>query len=391
MNLANPVNIIQGNQKVIRPRLADAQFFYETDLKTPLESRVANLSKSIYHNKLGNGLERIQRIQEIAEWLAPLIGADKTKSARAAWLAHADLSTQMVGEFPELQGIMGAYYAAHDGEPADVVTALKKQYENRINQDIKESDLVAIVLFMAIRAETLIGIWGIGLAPTGERDPYGLRRAALGIISAYESLTNSGWLKANQDTEANLYALLNKSFASFKNIQLDQNTVSETLNFVFERYRNQLAKQYEHHIIDAVLATQPPIHQVQKRLSACQAFLELPESTALAAANKRVANILKKAQTNDLAIQTKLLKEPAEIALTESINTLAPIAQREFEDGNFKASLAVLAQIQVPVDKFFAEVMVMDNDPAIKQNRLAILSSLHKLMQQIADISRLAQ
>lgn len=390
MDLSNPQNIIQGNEKVIRPRLADAEFFYETDLKQPLANRVAGLAKSIYHNKLGNGLERTERIQKIAQWLAPLIGADIDKANRAAWLAHADLSTLMVGEFPELQGVMGAYYAEHDGEPKDVVIALKNQYAIRINQAITEQDLVSVALFMAIRAETLIGIWGIGLAPTGERDPYGLRRAALGLISAYEELCKANWINPNQESPANLKALLNTAFNSFA-VDLDGDTINQVLNFVFERYRNQLSKQFEHHLTDAVLATKPPIHQVYKRIQACQTFLELPEATALASANKRISNILKKADLISYDIDSKLLTEPAEIELAKMISTLAPIANQALKEGDFQKSLAVLAGAKDSVDEFFANVMVMDKDPAVQQNRLALLHSLHQLMQQIADISRLAQ
>ncbi len=389
--LSDPSNVIKGNQKVVRPRLADAQFFYETDLKTKLCDRVSELANSIYHNKLGTALERSERIQAIAKWLAPLLGADTDQAQRAALLAHADLNTQMVGEFPELQGIMGAYYANHDGEPQAVIEALKDQYQIRINDVITTEKLVATVLFMAIRAETLVGIWGIGLAPTGERDPYGLRRAALGLISAYEQLTVSGWLNANQDSKANLKALLETAYSTFANDVLATSTVDEVLNFVFERYKNQLANSFDRNIIDAVLACEPPIHQVYARIQACVDFVKLPEAESLSAANKRIANLLKKADINAVKFDNNLLKEPAEIALANTIKKLQPLAAHEFNSGNFTASLAVLAQARAPVDQFFADVMVMDKDESVKQNRLALLASLHQLMQQVADISRLSK
>lgn len=389
MAVANPTNIIQGNQRVVRPRLADAQFFYETDLKTPLANRVNNLANSIYHNKLGTELERTKRIQQIAQWLAPLIGADADQAARAAWLAHADLSTLMVGEFPELQGIIGSYYAKHDGEPTTIVNALKTQYNIRFNSQIKQQDLVAVALFMAIRAETLVGIWGIGLAPTGERDPYGLRRAALGLISAYEQLSKDGWLKTNEVTSANLYQLLQNAAESFAAKDLAKDTVFETLEFVFERYKNQLIHDFDRNIIDAVLATKPPIHQVHARIQACVDFIKLPESEALAGANKRIANLLKKSDSNSSDYQHGLLREPAEIALAKTIESLQPLVLQEIEQGNFTASLAVLARARTQVDQFFADVMVMDQDEQVRANRLALLQALHNLMQHVADISRL--
>lgn len=390
MALDNPKNIIEGNQKVIRPRLADAQFFYETDLKIKLADRVAKLDNSVYHNKLGSELKRTERIKNIAGWLAPILGADPQQAERAALLAHADLNTLMVGEFPELQGIIGAYYARHGQEPEAVALALNDQYKNRINTRIDEQHLVSTVLFMAIRAETLIGIWGIGLAPTGERDPYGLRRAALGLISAYEQLTESGWLIANKDTNANLKSLLQFAYSTFSDYDLEKDTVSEVLGFIFERYRNQLAKQFDNNVIAAVLAMEPPIHQVFARIKACEEFTKLPEAVALSAANKRVANLLKKSESNNSDYKKGLLSEPAEIELANTIESIGPQAKAELESGNFAASLAILAQARNAVDKFFAEVMVMDKDLDVRHNRLALLQSLHNLMQQVADISRLA-
>ena len=215
MHTANPVNIVEGNQRVVRPRLADAQFFFNTDRKTPLAARVEQLGAIVYHNKLGTQLERVERVRAIARGVAQQLGGDVSAADRAALLAKADLGSNMVGEFPELQGIMGAYYAAGDGEPASVVEALRTQYRNRCDAPVNADTLTAATLFIAERAETLVGIWAIGLAPTGERDPFGLRRAALGLISAFEQLAAGGWLKINQDGPLSLDDLLDLAAGTF--------------------------------------------------------------------------------------------------------------------------------------------------------------------------------
>jgi glycyl-tRNA synthetase beta chain len=391
MRPQDPGNIIHGNQRVVRPRLADAQFFYQTDLKTRLADRVASLDHSVYHNKLGSQLARTQRVQALARWLAPLLGGDADAAGRAAWLARADLGTQMVGEFPELQGIMGAYYAAHDGEPAEVVRALRDQYRIRLDEAITPETLTSAVLFMAERAETLVGIWGIGLVPTGERDPYGLRRAALGLISAYEQLTAGGLLQASQDTPARLAVLLAQAAAGFPDGTLADGTADAVLEFVYERYRNQLSGDHDRAAIDAVLALHPPIHQVSARVQACMEFSALPEAAALAAANKRVSNLLKKTEGALPAFDPALMTEPAERGLSDTIARLAPQATAALAQGNFTGSLSVLAQARTAVDRFFADVMVMADDPRVRANRLALLQSLHALMNQVADLSRLVR
>lgn len=391
MRPADPAHIIQGNQRVVRPRLADAQFFYQTDLKTPLAERVAELANSVYHNKLGTQLRRTERVRALARWLAPLLGGQAGSADRAALLAHADLGTQMVGEFPELQGIMGAYYAAHDGEPTDVVRALRDQYRIRLDEPVGTDTLTAAILFMAERAETLVGIWGIGLAPTGERDPYGLRRAALGLISAYEQLTSGGQLQASQDSPARLSALLAQASAGFEPGTLAEGTVDAVLDFVYERYRNQLAASCDRSSIDAVLSLRPPLHQVAARVRACEQFAALPEAESLAAANKRVSNLLKKADDTQPGFDPALLVEPAERQLADTIGRLEPQATAQLQAGDFTASLATLAQARAAVDAFFTDVMVMAEDPRVRANRLALLRSLHGLMNQVADLSRLAR
>ncbi|MFA7436685.1 glycine--tRNA ligase subunit beta [Castellaniella sp.] len=390
MRLADPTNIIHGNERVVRPRLADAQFFYHADLKIPLAERVADLAHSVYHNQLGSQLERTHRVQAVAGWLAPRLGGSVSLAERAALLAHADLGTQMVGEFPELQGIMGARYAAHDGEPDEVVHALQDQYKIRLDTPVTAQTLTTAVLFMAERAETLVGIWGIGLVPTGERDPYGLRRAALGLISAYEQLVAGGLLPVSQESPVGLSALLQQAAAQFAAGTLAEDTVPAVLDFVLERYRHQLMPTLDRAAIDAVLALRPPVHQIPARIEACMRFQNSPEATALAAADKRIRNLLKKADAVPEHVHPEHLKDPAEQQLAATLERLRPQAQAELQAGHFVANLGLLAQAHDAVTRFFDEVMVMDEDMQLRRNRLALLQALHQLMNQVADLSRLA-
>ncbi len=391
MELADPSNIVSGNEKVILPRLADARFFFETDRKQPLEERVASLENSVYHNKLGSQRKRIERMRSIIRTLAERLGADVNVADRAALLAKADLNTNMVGEFPELQGVMGAYYAAADGEDASVIEALRNQYQHRLNGAVTDANLISALLFLTERAETLVGIWGIGLAPTGERDPYALRRAALGLISAFEQLEAGGYLGDIAQSKLNLTELLHIAAQSFEEGELAATTLAEVQDFIYERYKNQLvANGHDRNVVEAVLAQQPPLQQVQARIQACSEFAALPESQSLASANKRIGNLLRKAESELNEVQASLLAEPAEQALAACIEQLAPVAESQFLAGEFSASLATLAKAKEPVDNFFADVMVMAEDPAVRNNRLALLQKLHQLMNQVADISRLA-
>ncbi len=391
MHTDKPVNIVEGNQRVVRPRLADAQFFFETDRKTPLASRVEQLGSIVYHNKLGTQLERVERVRAIARGVAEQLGGDVSAADRAAMLAKADLGSNMVGEFPELQGIMGAYYAAGDGEPASVVEALRTQYRNRYDAPVTQDTLTAATLFIAERVETLVGIWAIGLAPTGERDPFGLRRAALGLISAFEQLAAGGWLKVSQDGPLSLNDLLELAAGTFPAGKIPADTLAEVRAFIYERYRNQLINDFDRNAVEAVIALTPPLHQVAERVRAAAAFAQLPEAASLAAANKRIGNLLKKAEGEIGAVNEAALVEPAEKALAATVAQLRPQAEAQLAAGDFAGSLSTLAQAREPVDAFFADVMVMAEDPAVRANRLALLSQLHGLMNQVADISRLAQ
>ena len=387
MQVDDPSHIIEGNQRVILPRLADARFFFETDRKQPLVDRVPSLENSVYHNKLGSQRVRVERLRRLAVHIAEQLGADTQLADRAALLAKADLNTLLVGEFPELQGIMGAYYAQADGEHEHVVNALRHQYEHRIHAPVSADTLIATTLFLAERAETLIGIWGIGLAPTGERDPYALRRAALGLISAFEQLNQGGYLTHSR---LDLRELLTFSAAGFDTSVLAENTVEEVINFIYERYRNQLVQSHDRKVVEAVLALQPPLQQVNARINACVAFAQRPEAESLAAANKRISNLLQRNTGAAAPLDPNLLTEPVEQALAATIRELAPVAQQQFEQGDFSASLATLAAAKEPVDRFFNDVMVMAEDMAVRNNRLALLRQLHQSMNQVADLSLLA-
>ena len=386
----NPVAIIEGNERVVRPRLADAQFFFDTDRKTPLHERVPQLASIVYHNKLGTQLQRVARVQTIAAWLARTLGADSALAERAAMLAKADLNTNMVGEFPELQGIMGSYYARADHEPDEVVQALAEQYKIRLEQPVTATNMTAAILFMAERAETLIGIWGIGLAPTGERDPFGLRRAALGLISGFEQLTAGGFLPIQQDGPLTLEGLLQAAAHTFEPTALAQTTVAEVQAFIIERLRNQLITQLDRNAVEAVLAIAPPLHQILARVQAAATFAQGPDAASLAAANKRIGNLLKKAEAGLQPLNQALLTEPAEQALANTIAQLQPVAQQHLDAGDYQGAMATLARARAPVDAFFNDIMVMADDLAVRNNRLALLAQLHGLMNQVADISRLA-
>ncbi|HUG59573.1 MAG TPA: glycine--tRNA ligase subunit beta [Candidimonas sp.] len=391
MQVDNPANIIEGNQRVVRPRLADAQFFFQTDRKTRLADRVAGLATSVYHNKLGSQLERVERVRQIARYLAKQLNANVEHADRAALLAKADLGSHMVGEFPELQGIMGAYYAKADSEPDDVVLALKDQYRIRLDTPVNADTLTSTVLFIAERVETLLGIWGIGLVPTGERDPYGLRRAALGLISAFEQLQAGGYLAVSDNDSLRLPDLFAFAATTFAPGVLSDTSGAEVQAFIYERYRNQLNIDFDRNVVDAVLALEPALHQVHARIQACASFAQRPEAESLAAANKRITNLLKKADTQHGAVDPSKLGEAAEQALAETISTLKPQSQAQLAQGDFTASLATMAQAKDAVDAFFNDIMVMADDPAIRANRLALLADLHQVMNQVADISRLAK
>ena len=382
--------VIGGNERVVRPRLADAKFFFDQDRKKSLASRVPGLAKVVYHNKLGTQGERTERVRKIAGWVAQKLGADPKLADRAAELAKADLLTDMVGEFPELQGIMGGYYARHDGENELVAAAIADQYVVKRDDEESASNLVSESLLIADRVETLVGIWAIGLKPTGEKDPFALRRHALGVIRSFE-LCHAAARINKQAFALKLAELLAYAASTFDSVKIEPEILAEIHSFIYERYRNQLAGDYKPQTLDAVISLNPELHEVIIRSEAVKAFQQLTESESLAAANKRVGNILKKAdETVALTVVDQLLKEPAEAALAQALSKVKPQADQAFEAGDYAGSLKSLAVLKAPVDDFFDNVMVNAEDPALRANRLALLSQLHAAMNRVADLSKLA-
>jgi glycyl-tRNA synthetase beta chain len=385
INPADPSAVIGGNERVVRPRLADAKFFFDQDRKRSLESRVLGLAKVVYHNKLGTQGERVQRVGSIANTLGTRLGGDLLglQANRAALLAKADLLTDMVGEFPELQGIMGRYYALHDGISAEIADAIEDHYKPRFAGDALPRGQVGTIVALADKLETLVGMFGIGQIPTGDRDPFALRRHALGII---RMLTEG-------DLDLPLNSLLAASTAAFAAVDGFQAAESALADFIYDRLAGNLREQgYTAQEVDAVVSQRPQrLGDIRKRLAAVRAFSALPEAAALAAANKRVGNILKKVDgAIDPWVDGALLKEAAEIALHAALVDVVPQADAAFATGDYSESLQTLAALRQPVDAFFDDVMVNVDDPTIRANRLGLLAKLHLAMNQIADLSRLS-
>lgn len=380
---ADPSAVIGGNERVVRPRLADAKFFFDQDRKKTLESRVEGLGKVVYHNKLGTQGERVERVRAIAKAIAQQLGDAQlvAQADLAAKLAKTDLVTDMVGEFPELQGIMGRYYALNDGLDVAVADAIEDHYKPRFAGDELPRGNAGVVVALADKLETLVGMFGIGNLPTGDRDPFALRRHALGVIR----------MLVEKNLPLELHALLQSAVPAFGDKITDATAQLE--DFFFDRLSVSLREQgYSAQEVDAVLALRPQrLADVHKRLEAVRAFAALPEAQALAAANKRVSNILKKAEGEIQAqVNEALLVEQAEKDLYAALQTVAPKAQQQFESGDYKASLQTLAALRTPVDAFFEHVMVNAEDVALKANRLGLLATLHAAMNRVADLAKLA-
>lgn len=378
--------VIGGNERVVRPRLADAKFFFDQDRKKTLASRVAGLDKVVYHNKLGTQGERMERVRVIAQAIGRQLGGEELAQLAdtAARLAKADLLTDMVGEFPELQGIMGGYYARHDGMSEDIAIAIEDHYKPRFAGDELPRNLLGVVVALADKLETLVGMFGIGNLPTGDKDPFALRRHALGVIR----------MLSEQDLSLELHWLLHKAGDPFGDLISSERgkQVNEILGFFYDRLAGSLREQgYSAQEVEAVLALQPQrLGEVPKRLAAVRAFAARPEAAALAAANKRIGNILKKAGDVDAHVYEKELKEPAEIALHSAMKDVVPKAQAQFEAGDYTASLQTLAALRAPVDAFFDGVMVNAEDMAVRLNRQGLLKVLHEAMNRVADLAKLA-
>ncbi len=377
--------VVGGNERVVRPRLADAKFFFDQDRKKTLASRVEGLAKVVYHNKLGTQGERTERVRAIAKGIAGLLAQAKTPSFvqsvdTAAQLAKTDLLTDMVGEFPELQGIMGGYYARHDGLSEEVAQAIEDHYKPRFAGDDLPRNDVGLVVALADKLETLVGMFGIGNLPTGDKDPFALRRHALGVIR----------MLGEAHLALDLDALITQAVLAFGDKISDPQAALST--FIYERLSGSLREHgFSAQEVEAVLALRPQrLSDVAKRLEAVRAFAALPESQALAAANKRIGNILKKADEVDPHVNTALFKEDAEQALYAAMQKLLPESEAQFKAGDYTASLQTLAALRAPVDAFFDDVMVNAEAMDLRLNRQGLLKSLHVAMNRVADLSCLA-
>ncbi|WP_296306724.1 glycine--tRNA ligase subunit beta [Pseudomonas sp.] len=399
--------VIGGNERVVRPRLADAKFFFDQDRRKTLAARVESLDKVVYHNKLGTQGERVGRVVRIAQGIAGQLvdagfaSADlATAAAQAAQLAKADLVTDMVGEFPELQGTMGRYYALHDGLSPEVADAIEDHYKPRFAGDTLPRGEVGVVVALADKLETLVGMFGIGNLPTGDRDPFALRRHALGVIR----------MLAEKDLPLDVDRLIGLAFGMFDQPAIDlpgaasdaapfapfEGQAAERqallLNFIYDRLAGGLREQgASAQEVDAVLASRPQrLGRVSRLLAAVRAFAALPEAPALAAANKRIGNILKKSPEADAHVSELLLQEPAEKALHAAMAHVLPVADAQFEEGDYTESLQTLAALREPVDAFFDDVMVNAEQIDLRLNRLGLLKLLHVAMNRVAQLERLA-
>lgn len=382
LETGNPKNIIAGNERVLRARLSDAKFFFDQDRKTRLADRIERLAGVVYHNKLGSQLERVQRIRKLAGTIAEKLGANVEHAERAAWLAKADLLTEMVGEFPELQGTMGQYYALHDGEPELVARAIAAHYHPRFASDTLPADNIGYATALADKLDTLVGIYGIGLVPTGDKDPFGLRRQALGVVR----------ILSEKALPLDLVELLQLAKLSFPAGVLHDSVAVDLHGFILERLRSYLRERgFAPDEIEAVVSQNPTrIDQVVPRLEAVKNFRGLPEAESLASANKRIRNILKRTAVTQTEPEAGLLQDAAEKNLHRATSLLMPRVRTLVESEDYAEALRSLASVRMEVDTFFDEVMVMTDEPTIRNNRLALLAQLESLMNQVADISKLA-
>ena len=413
MNLPGPGNIIEGNQRVIRPRLADARFFYEQDKKVKLVDRLPQLARIVYHNKLGSQYDRSERIQGVSKAIAEKLGGGDLlgRAMRAGILSKADLVTNMVSEFPELQGTMGRYYARNDNESDSVAIAIEDHYKPRFAGDELPRNDAAVVVALADKLDTLVGMFGIDQIPTGDKDPFALRRHALGVIRiliekdihvGLSELIAFAQTEARKQTRHKLNAaqLQTDESAGYQSgpvVPLEEfgptdESMERLKDFFYDRLVGVFREQgHTPQEIDAVISMRPDIlGDVPKRLAAVRAFATLPEAEALSAANKRTRNILKKADGAGQVCNPDLLADAAEMRLHASVVKLAPVVSASVAAQDYTGALKQLATIRGDVDKFFDDVLVMDDDPKVRANRLALLSQLEKLMNQVADISKLA-
>jgi glycyl-tRNA synthetase beta chain len=388
MRLADPANVVGGNQRVVRPRLADARFFFEQDKKTPLEQRLAELDRMVYHNKLGTQRQRVQRLRSLSAFIAEKLGVDAMIVDRAALLCKADLATGMVGEFPELQGVMGRYYATHGGDAPEVGQAIEEHYRPRFASDALPEMGAPVVVALADKLDILVGIYGIGLVPSGDRDPFALRRHALGLLR----------ILVEYKVPLGLYDLLVKARDGFDSgIALSGTVAYDLVGFIMDRalgYFRDLGYSVEEveSVLDLYRQHDLPIDQLVPRLEAIKRFRALPEAASLVEANKRSRNIVAKEKVADSthAVVPSLLSEAAEQALHAALLDVQPKVQAHMEQGRFAEALQALSQLRDPVDRFFTDVRVVVPDEALRNNRFALLNQLNHLLNRVANISRLS-
>lgn len=381
---SNPAAIKKGNERVIRPRLGDAKFFWDQDLKSSLGDKKERLATVVFEKRLGTLLEKTERVAALAKEFAPHFDVDSQSTVRAAELSRADLVSEMVGEFPELQGVMAAYYARHDGENLEVQQALGDFYKPRFAGDTIPGNSIAKCVSLADRLDTLVGIFAIGSAPTGDKDPYALRRAALGALR----------ILIEGEVSLDLPKAL-RSAGTLLSEKINTDEVSDKVfEFMMDRLRSYyLDLEYSHQSIEAVLALQPTSpFDIQQRLSAVSAFSTLEAASDLAAANKRISNILRKASIVDMIeVDRNLMVEAAEKTLFDALGAIKTEAAELLANADYTQHLTVLAELKQPINTFFDEVMVMAEDPALKANRLALLSIIRGQFSQVADIGLLSE
>ncbi len=379
----DPIQVIAGNERVIRPRLADAAFFFETDKKTPLADRIEKLESVVFQQKLGTVADKTRRVENLAGALAEKIGAPAGQARRAALLSKTDLVTEMVLEFSDMQGIAGSYYALHDGEAADVASALAQQYWPKFAGDRLPETGVACALGLADRLDTLVGIFGIGQPPTGSKDPFALRRASLAVLR----------IIVEKDLDLDLRECLDLASAQYADGVLAEGVTEQVLEYMIERFRAWYEEEnIPVEVFKAVSARKlsRPL-DIQRRVHAVHAFTQLPEAAALAAANKRVSNILGKLETGHSfgGVSADLLAEPQEKDLADKLAALGEVARNHLEQDEYTEALASLAGLRAPVDAFFDDVMVNAEDEGLRNNRLNLLKQLRDLFLEVADISQL--
>jgi glycyl-tRNA synthetase beta chain len=380
----DPDQVRDGNERVIRPRLADAAFFWESDRRKPLSARQETLRDVVYQRGLGSLYDKAQRTANLASEMASALEVDAAPVMRAASLAKCDLVSGMVGEFPELQGVMGRYYALSDGEPPAIADAIAEHYLPRFSGDTLPASVDGQVLALGDRLDTLAGVYAIGKKPSGNRDPFGLRRAALGIVRILIEC------KLDFDLKALIASAVEAQPATG-----GDDVAAEVYEFITERLRRYFLDRdtgLATETFDAVLAKAPTsLVDFERRLEAVQAFITLEPAASLAAANKRVANILRKAEVDSVGeVKSKLLTEPAETALAEAVTEATATVTPMLEARQYTEALSALANLRGPVDQFFDDVMVMAEDKATRNNRLALLSQMRALFLDVADISRLS-